>query len=182
MLIFFCGHLPTPSGPMCGIVPRDCHRRASNQWQQGCVRVTPQRIFGPSVQTGSVAAICECWPDPLQLVLVSLRVAEGLMLDAVRCWWSVVLWWVNVFCCCLLAVVEGTTSVSQLSLKYPGRVVCLQQRGSTTKTHNRGETLSKYKEAQVNTMPASPPHSHVDFWPCLPAQRGHVERFKVLTN
>lgn len=68
---------------MCGIVPRDCHRRASNQWQQGCVRVTPQRIFGPSVQTGSVAAICECWPDPLQLVLVSLRVAEGI--DVERC-------------------------------------------------------------------------------------------------
>lgn len=83
MLIFFCGHLPTPSGPMCGIVPRHGHRRASNQWQQGCVRVTPQRIFGPSVQTGSVAAICECWPDPFLLVLVSLRVAEGLMFQ--RC-------------------------------------------------------------------------------------------------
>lgn len=65
------------------------------------------------------------------------------------------------FCCCLLAVVEGTASISQLSLKYPGRVVCLQQRGSKTKTHNRGKL---YQNTKRHKSTQCPPPLPIHMW------------------
>lgn len=172
MLIFYCGHLPTPRGPMCGIVPgffaRDLSPSRVQSVAAGRAASGERRsaFFGPSVQTGSVAAICECWPDPpvqLVLLLSSLRVAEGLTLNAalvsVVC--RLVVVGERVFVVVLLAAVEGTTSISQLNASSALDGLCVSSSVAAQQKHTiegggGRRTLSKYKEAQVNTMPASP--------------------------